>query len=167
MGDGHARPAGAGERSRPKACACWLLNIPREVMERQAVDRATCASSTCTPGGRSHCPHPRPLSRTRARGRRCRCGSPTLLSPTPISSARKCAARSEVVRLHRLLGGGLRLPARHLHERVAGLPYPQEPQARSGIRRARVRETGKYQVLVKVVDIFGNDTSQMLTWNVK
>ena len=72
-----------------------------------------------------------------------------------------------MVGLHRLLGGGLGLPERHLHAGLGGLPHAQGAQAPARSDPHTYEKPGKYRVLVKVIDIFGNDTSQAFDVEVK
>ena len=67
----------------------------------------------------------------------------------------------EVVRLHRLLGCGLGLLGRHLHAGLGRLPHAQGALAPTRSDPHTYEKPGKYAVMVKVIDIFGNDTSKI------
>ena len=69
----------------------------------------------------------------------------------------------EVVGLDRLLVGRLRLRRRDVHQSVAGLSHAQGSEARPPLRPASVPGSrADRRVVVKVIDIFGNDTTHEL-----
>ena len=68
---------------------------------------------------------------------------------------------SQVVGLHRLLGRGLGFPERYLRQdQWQTYRTRQDRSLALETPRAHLREAGQLSILVKVVDIFGNDTSQ-------
>ena len=137
-----------------------LLQIPREVMEQQAVDKGDIQFFELA-YLEVEIEHAREAHRH---------GHPQRLrhSQHRADPRRSAQQGQEVVRLHRLLGGGLGLPERHLHAGLGDLPHAQGPQAGAHLRPAHLRASpASYRVLVKVVDIFGNDTSQAFDVEVK
>ena len=50
----------------------------------------------------------------------------------------------------------------HLRERMAVLPHPQGPDAGTDSAPHEYPRKGRYKIAVKVIDIFGNDTTKVV-----
>ena len=72
-------------------------------------------------------------------------------------------AVSKLVAVDRLLGRGLGQQGRHLPQRVADLPDAEEPGPGAVHVHTSTRSPGEYTVVVKVIDILGNDTTKTIT----
>jgi DNA modification methylase len=136
MGDGPARAAGAAGQAGPRHTPAAPEHPARGHGTAGGGPGRRALLRPRSPGGRTH---RRQRFQAHGEGAARRFRDPRH-RPHPRGGAQQ---GQEVVGLYRLLGGGFRLPARHLHEPVAGLPHAQEPQARSGIRRTRIRQTRK------------------------
>ena len=148
------------EAAKKKEVKLLLLQIPREVMEQQAAAKGDVRFFE--------------LAYLEAKVKKAeeahRAGSAQgLRYPQHRADPRgRTQQGEEVVGLHRLLGGGLGFPERHLSCR-AGWPTARARSAssRSPPTRTPTKKPGKYRILVKVIDIFGNDTSQAFDVEVK
>ncbi len=147
-----------------------LLNIPREVMERQAVERGDVRffdlahlEAEIVPDDLSS-PRPSP----KGRGRKIRVKLANFVIPDteliPIDVRAKIAKWSDYIDYW-----AVDWDFRHDTFMNQWQAYRTRANRKLVLESDahEYAEPGRYQVLVKVVDIFGNDTSQLLTWEVR
>jgi len=147
-----------------------LLNIPREVMERQAVDRGDVRffdlahlEAEIVP---DDAPSPRPSPRGRGRKIKVRLANfvipDTELIPDEVRA--KIAKWSDYIDYWAVdwdFRNDTFMNQWQAYRTRANRKLALESDAHE------YAEPGRYQVLIKVVDIFGNDTSRLLTWEVR
>jgi DNA modification methylase len=147
-----------------------LLNIPREVMERQAVDRGDVRffdlahlEAEIVP---DDAPSPRPSPRGRGRKIKVRLANfvipDTELIPDEVRA--KIAKWPDYIDYWAVdwdFRNDTFMNQWQAYRTRANRKLALESDAHE------YAEPGRYQVLIKVVDIFGNDTSRLLTWEVR
>ena len=116
--------------------------------------RATCGSSSWPTSSRR--------SKATTLSPRVQVSLEELRHPEPRTRPRRGAREDqEVVGLRRLLGGRLGLPRRHVHAGLGDLPHRRDRRLALSSDPHTYEEPGKYHVMIKVIDIFGNDTSKI------
>jgi hypothetical protein len=148
-----------------------LLNIPREVMERQAVDRGDVrffdlahleAEIVTVP------PPPQPSPPKGARGRKVKVRLTDFVIPDtdliPDEVRAKIRNWSDYIDYW-----AVDWDFRHDTFMNQWQAYRTRKVRKLDLESAEhdYSEPGTYRVMVKVVDIFGNDTSRLLTWEVR
>jgi len=147
-----------------------LLNIPREVMERQAVDRGDVRffdlahlEAEIVP---DDAPSPRPSLRGRGRKIKVRLANfvipDTELIPDEVRA--KIAKWSDYIDYWAVdwdFRNDTFMNQWQAYRTRANRKLAMESDAHE------YAEPGRYQVFIKVVDIFGNDTSRLLAWEVR
>lgn len=147
-----------------------LLNIPREVMERQAVERGDVRffdlahlEAEIVP---DDAPSPRPSPN--GRGRKIKVKLANFVIPDteliPIDVRAKIAKWSDYID-YWAVDWDFRNDTFMNQWQAYRTRANRKLALESDIHE--YAEPGRYQVLVKVVDIFGNDTSRLLTWEVR
>jgi DNA modification methylase len=147
-----------------------LLNIPREVMERQAVDRGDVRFFDLAHLEAEIVPDdaPSPRSSPRGRGRKIKVMLANFVIPDteliPDEVRAKIAKWSDYIDYWAVdwdFRNDTFMNQWQAYRTRANRKLALESDAHE------YAEPGRYQVLIKVVDIFGNDTSRLLTWDVR
>ena len=148
------------QEAKNKGVKLLLLQIPREVMEQQATDKGDIRFFELA-------------YLDAAIGKPKKLAAQVTLKDFVIPNAELIPddARSKVGKWSDYIdywGRGLGFPERHLHAGMGDLPYPQGTGHLPSRPTPHTYERpGRYRVLVKVIDIFGNDTSQLFDVRVK
>ncbi len=136
-----------------------LRQIPREVMEAEAAARATSGSSS------SRTSRPRSSRRRLLVTVRVELENFVIPNPelVPDDVREKITKWSDYVDYWAVDWGFQR---RHVHARSGYVPDAPRSNARARLGVAHIRRAGEYRVMIKVIDVFGNDTSKLVTISV-
>ena len=127
-----------------------FLRIPRDVMDKRAVEQ-----------GDIHFFELAALSvDVKTKKRRRDAQAQRFRHSARRRAGRRAQGGQALVAVDRLLGGGLGQQGRHVPQRMADLSHAQGQHARSWRPRTPTPKPGEYTIVVKVIDILGNDTTK-------